>query len=63
MCDVCVVVYISLFARVMRVKRLFSEEDEKIEKWIAQTFAKMDFDDVVCCLSSRALVFLPVSCM
>ena len=46
----------------MRVKRLFSEEDEKIEKWIAQTFAKMDFDDVVASLN-RALVFLPkVSC-
>ena len=59
MCDVCVVVYISLFARVMRVKRLFSEEDEKIEKWIAQTFAKMDFDDVVASLN-RALVFLPL---
>ena len=33
----------------MRVKRLFSEEDEKIEKWIAQT-AKMDFDDDVASL-------------
>ncbi len=55
MCDVCVVVYLSLRLRDACPKRFFSEEDEKIEKWITRKQSKdVDFDDR-CCLS---LVFL-----